>query len=86
MKIIQTKNDLAMAEFSKEQLELLETVLRVAEPRLYISEVNYDSGIIAVGLTFASWKEDNYVTVNVYSNNVPTSIKAVINKVYPKVS
>ena len=86
MKIIQTKNDPAMAEFSKEQLELLENVLRVAEPRLYISEVNYDSGVIIVGLNFASWKEDNYVTVNVYSNNVPTSIKEVINKVYPKVS
>lgn len=78
-----------MAELSEDQLETLEKMCKVCDPRYYIEEVNYETGIISIGYvhnpdTSHEWKESGFIEVSVGSDSAMAIFKDVYDTVYQR--
>lgn len=83
MKIVQSDKP-AFNIFTPAQLDTLEQACRTVEPRLYISEIDYQKGTVTLGMHYDNFDQDDFMSVNVASDSVPAAFYDVYTRAYER--
>lgn len=79
----------AMTIFTDDQLQTLEKAIQTVDRNVYISKIDYDKGLVFIGMNYNegtpnAFQEDDFMTINVASDSVPAAFKDVFNRVYDR--
>lgn len=89
-KIIHTNPDKkAMDIFSDDQIQTLEKAIQLTDRHVYISKIDYDKGLVYIGMHYNegtpnAFDEEDFMTINVSCDSVPAAFKDVFNRVYDR--
>ena len=83
MKIVPSENP-AFDIFTTALLDTLEQACRTVEPRLYISELDYQKGTITLGMHYDNFDQADFIKVNVASDSVPAAFYDVYTCAYER--
>ena len=89
-KIIHTNPDKkAMDIFSDDQIQTLEKAIQLTDRHVYISKIDYDKGLVYIGMNYNegtpnAFQEEDFMTINVACDSVPAAFKDVFNRVYDR--
>lgn len=87
-KIIHTNTEKkAMTIFTDDQLQTLEKAIQTVDRHVYISKIDYDKGLVYIGMNYNegtpnAFQEEDFMTINVACDSVPAAFKDVFNSVY----
>lgn len=81
-KIVQTTGRQQFDTFEPDQIETLEKACQIVDPRLYVAKLDYDKGTISIGFHHEYFDEDDFISVNVASDSVPSAFYDVCTRVY----
>jgi hypothetical protein len=78
-----------MGVMSEDHLDLLSRILQTADKGLVLSCVDYDKGLISVGMTYnkgsaEEWVQEDFLVVNVACDSVAAEIHEVYNAAYSR--
>jgi len=79
----------AMTIFTDDQLQTLEKAIQTVDRNVYISKIDYDKGLVYIGMNYNegtpnAFQEEDFMTINVASDSVPAAFKDVFNRVYDR--
>ena len=79
----------AMDIFKDDQLQTLEKAIQTIDRHVYISKVDYDKGLVYIGMNYNEgtpnfFQEEDFMTINVGSDSIPAAFKDVFNRVYDR--
>lgn len=74
----------AFSIFTLDQLDTLEQACRTVEPRLYISEMDYQKGTITLGMHYDNFDQADFIKVNVASDSVAAAFYDVYTRAYDR--
>lgn len=79
----------AMTIFTDDQLQTLEKAIQTVDRHVYISQIDYDKGLVYIGMNYNegtpnAFQEEDFMTINVASDSVPAAFKDVFNQVYDR--
>ena len=83
MKIVHSEKP-AFSIFTQDQLDTLEKACRTVEPRLFISELDYQKGTVTLGMHYDNFDQDDFMSVNVASDSVPAAFYDVYTRAYER--
>lgn len=83
MKIIGKENEKnCMDVLSDEQIELLNKSIVLFDRHIYISQINYETGFVIIGIHHEKFDDDNFMQINVSCESVACLFWEVINAVF----
>ena len=89
MKIINESGNPRMSVLGERDLETLEKFIQIVDKGLVLSSVDYDKGLICVGMTYnrgtsEEWVEEDFIVVNVACDSVAAACKDVYSAAYAR--
>lgn len=80
-------NKPAMAVWSQDQIDTLEKAIKLTDPHVFISKIDYDAGTVHIGYHYNegtpdAFDENDFMTINVASSSVAAAFKDVFIQVY----
>ncbi len=89
-KIIHTNPEKKQMDiFTDDQIQTLEKAIQLTDRHVYISKIDYDKGLVYIGMNYNEgtpnyFQEEDFMTINVACDSVPAAFKDVFNRVYDR--
>ena len=79
----------SMDIFTDDQIQTLEKAIQTVDRHVYISKIDYDKGLVYIGMNYNEgtpnfFQEEDFMTINVACDSVPSAFKDVFNRVYDR--
>lgn len=89
-KIIHTNPEKKQMDiFTDDQIQTLEKAIQLTDRHVYISKIDYDKGLVYIGMNYNegtpnAFQEEDFMKINVACDSVPAAFKDVFNRVYDR--